>query len=177
MPELTEWDSFYVIVASAAGGLIGLQFVVMTLIADRPPPRASEASAAFGTPTIIHFSTVLLLSALLRAPWRSIENPSAFLILIGLAGVLYVIVVIRRMCTQTAYKPELEDWLFHALVPAVAYALLALSAFAARSHTHHALFGVGAAALLLLFTGIHNAWDAVAYHVLVNRAGTDTERR
>jgi hypothetical protein len=27
--------------------------------------------------------------------------------------------------------------------------------------TREALFGVGAAALLLLFIGIHNAWDAV----------------
>ena len=25
-----------------------------------------------------------------------------------------------------------------------------------------------AAALLLLFIGIHNAWDAIAYHVFVN---------
>jgi hypothetical protein len=33
MSELTEWDSFHVIVGSAAGALIGLQFVVMTLIA------------------------------------------------------------------------------------------------------------------------------------------------
>jgi len=27
MPELAAWDSFYVIVGSAAGALIGLQFV------------------------------------------------------------------------------------------------------------------------------------------------------
>jgi hypothetical protein len=33
------------------------------------------------------------------------------------------------------------------------------------------LFAVGAAALLLLFVGIHNAWDAVTYHVFVNREG------
>lgn len=36
MPELAKWDSFYVIVGSAAGALIGLQFVVMTLIANEP---------------------------------------------------------------------------------------------------------------------------------------------
>jgi len=36
-----------------------------------------------------------------------------------------------------------------------------------------ALFGVGAAALLLLFTGIHNAWDAVAYHVFVGKRDTN----
>ncbi len=36
MPELAEGDSFHVIVGSAASALIGLQFVVMTLIAERP---------------------------------------------------------------------------------------------------------------------------------------------
>jgi hypothetical protein len=35
------------------------------------------------------------------------------------------------------------------------------------------LFGVGAAALLLLFTGIHNTWDAVTYHIFVNKSGED----
>ena len=39
MSELAPWDSFCVIVGSAAGALIGLQFVVMTLIAERPPLR------------------------------------------------------------------------------------------------------------------------------------------
>jgi hypothetical protein len=28
-----------------------------------------------------------------------------------------------------------------------------------------ALFGVGAAALLMLFIGIHNAWDTTTWHV------------
>ena len=31
------------------------------------------------------------------------------------------------------------------------------------------MFAVGGAALLLLFVGIHNSWDAIAYHVLVRR--------
>jgi len=54
MPELAEWESVYMIVGSAAGALIGLQFVVMTLIAERPPLRAAEAGAVFATPTIAH---------------------------------------------------------------------------------------------------------------------------
>src|SRR6058998_2956583 len=45
MSEFAEWDSFYVIVGSAAGALIGLQFVVLTLIAERPPLRAADAGA------------------------------------------------------------------------------------------------------------------------------------
>ena len=68
MAGLTEWESFYAIVCSSAGALIGLQFVVLTLIADRPVKEVGEASAAFATPTIAHFGAVLLLSAILSAP-------------------------------------------------------------------------------------------------------------
>jgi hypothetical protein len=43
-----------------------------------------------------------------------------------------------------------------------------VAALAAPSRTHEALLGVGTAAVLLLFIGIHNAWDAVSYHVFVS---------
>jgi hypothetical protein len=128
----------------------------------------ADAGAAFATPTIVHFGSALLLSALLRAPWRSIAPAAAFWGLIGVTGAVYSVIVVRRMRVQSIYRPQFEDWLFHVLLPFAAYASLGLAAFAASSHTREALFGVGAAALLLLFVGIHNAWDSVAYHVLVN---------
>jgi hypothetical protein len=168
LPELVEWESFYVIVGSAAGALIGLQFVVLTLIAERPQLASPEAGAAFATPTIVHFGTVLLLSAVLRVPWHGVGAFALFWGVVGLAGIAYGVVVARRMRMQDAYRPVLEDWLFHLALPVAAYALLALSALAAPSHAHEALFGVAGAVLLLLFIGIHNAWDAIAYHVLVN---------
>jgi len=65
--------------------------------------------------------------------------------------------------------------LFHLVLPLAAYAMLALSSFTVHAHTREALFGVGAATLLLLFIGIHNAWDAVIYHVFVNIRGTKAE--
>jgi len=175
--ELAKRDSFYVIVGSAAGALIGLQFVVMTLVAQRPPIRAAEAGAAFATPTIVHFGTTLLLSALLRAPWQTIIIPAALWGVVGLGGVVYAAIVVRRMRRQTVYEPEFEDWLFHVALPVGAYALLVLAAFAAPFVTRKALFGVGGAVLLLLFLGIHNAWDAIAYHVYVNMRDTDAEPR
>jgi hypothetical protein len=78
MSELAKWDNFYLIVGSAAAGaLIGLQFVVVTLIAERPARRVAEAGAAFATPTIVHFATALLLSAVLMVPWGSIFPAAA----------------------------------------------------------------------------------------------------
>ncbi|MGN6451455.1 MAG: hypothetical protein ACTHL7_00030, partial [Steroidobacteraceae bacterium] len=161
--------SFYVIVGSAAGALVGLQFVVMTLIAERPPVRSPEAGSAFATPTVLHFSSVLLLSAVLRAPWRAISPVAALWGLLGLAGTAYALLVAWRVRRQTVYRPVFEDWSFHVLLPLLAYATLALTALGAPLHVRGALFGVGAAALLLLFIGIHNAWDTVSYYVFVQR--------
>jgi hypothetical protein len=172
VPILTEWESFYVIVGSSAGALIGLQFVVLTLIAESPIVKdMKRASSAFATPTIVHFGTVLLISAVLSAPWHTIGPAAILWGGLGLAGVIYVIVVIRRMQVQTAYSPEFEDRLFHVLLPFAAYAALLGSAYAAPTNADVALFSVAAAALLLLFIGIHNAWDAVTYHVFSRKQG------
>ena len=177
MPEFVEWESFYIIVGAAAGALIGLQFVVLTLIAEGPSIRGeAQTSAAFLTPTIVHFSSALLLSALVRVPWQSIPPATVLWGLTGLAGLAYTVIVARRMRKQAAYKPQFEDWLFHVLLPIAAYAILVLSAIAAPSHTHEALLGVGASTLLLLFIGIHNAWDGVAYHVFVTRRKAETKQ-
>jgi hypothetical protein len=167
MTALSGWENFYVVVGSAAGALIGLQFVVMTLVAQRPPIRATEAVDAFGTPTIVHFAAVLFLSAVVSVPWHEIGSASAVWGLAGFSGIVYEVVVSRRMRLQTTYQPVIEDWLFHFLLPLAAYAMLAGSAFVAQFHARPALFILGAATLLLLFVGIHNAWDAVTYHVFV----------
>jgi uncharacterized membrane protein YdcZ (DUF606 family) len=167
MPDLSQWDSFYVIVGSAAGALIGLQFVVMTLLADSPSLPNPVAGAAFGSPTIVHFSVALLLSAIVRVPWPGMAVFAWVLGMMGLLGVIYIVIVARRMISQNAYRPDLEDWTFHALIPGLAYALLLAAGLEEPAHANGAMFGVGAAALLLLFGGIHNSWDAVAYHVYV----------
>ena len=168
MPELAAWDSFYVIVGSAAGALIGLQFVVVTLIAQRPTPASPDGSAAFGTPTVVHFGTALLLAALSRAPWPSIAAPAVLWVVVGCGGIAYVAIVLRRMRRQGVYEPQFEDWLFHIVLPMAAYAVLTVSAFAVLL-AREALFGIAAASLLLLFIGIHNAWDAVSYHVFFSK--------
>jgi len=169
MPNLAEWDSFYVIVGSAAGALIGLQFVVMTLIADSPSIPNPVAGAAFGSPTIVHFGMTLLLSAIVRVPWPNPHVLAWVLGGLGVLGVIYMAIVVHRVMSQNAYKPDLEDWTFHIIIPGLAYALLLASGVEEPMHGNAAMFGVGAAALMLLFDGIHNAWDTVAYQVYFAR--------
>jgi len=165
---LTAWESFYVIVGSSAAALTGLQFVVMTLssefnIADEGTTRA------FGTPTIVHFCAVLLLSALLSAPWQSMSNLAAVLVICGVAGLVYTSLVIRHTRRQRSYKPVLEDWIWHSALPLIAYGVLFVTALTLDKHPHSSLFTIAATSLLLLFIGIHNAWDAVTYVAIQRR--------
>src|SRR5262249_47541346 len=146
------------------------QFVVITLIADTTLIEGMEdAAAAFASPNIVHFSAALFVSAALSAPWQGTTLAAIIAGLPGVAGLIYEFVVVRRMLQQKGYAPVMEDGLFNMFLPILAYAALTGSALLLRSAAHEALFGFAAAALLLLFIGIHNAWDAVTYHVFVAR--------
>ena len=175
---LAGWENFYVIVGSSAGALIGLQFVVITLIADMPISRAdAQAGGAFATPSVVHFGVVLLLSAMASVPWTGLAPLAVLWGFVGLGGILYTAIVARRLRRQTSYKPVFEDRLSHVLLPFGAYVTLVVSAAVAHSHRRAALFLAAVPALLLLFIGIHNAWDAVTYHVFVRKRETQEAER
>jgi len=75
--------------------------------------------------------------------------------------VTYAVIVVRRARRQTDYQPVLEDWLWYVVFPLVSYAVLVVMALLLLGNP--ALFGIGAVTVLLLFIGIHNAWDTVTY--------------
>lgn len=161
-----NWESFYVIVGSSAGALTGLQFVVMALIADSRRNPSSDTISAFGTPTIVHFCVVLVLSAILSAPWPGLTGPSWLLGAAGAIGLVYVGMITLRTTRQKEYKPVLEDWVFHSILPGIAYALLLAGGILMMSRTTIALFMIGTMTVILLLVGIHNSWDTVTYIVV-----------
>ena len=165
---LPGWESFYVIVGSSGAALTGLQFVVIALVAEASKRSTTREIEAFGTPTVVHFAAVLLVSAVLSAPWGELSNAAILLGILGVTGLGYAAIVTRRARRQSGYRPVLEDWIWHAALPFVAYATLLGSAIALGRHASDALFVIAAAVLLLLFIGIHNAWDAVTF-VAVDR--------
>lgn len=169
MSALSAWDSFYIIVGPAAGALIGLQFVVMTLMAERPPAGVAEAGRAFATPTVAHLAACLLVAALVRVPWPVAVLATWACGAAGVCGLIYMGLLVLRMRQQHAYRMDNEDRIFHVLLPFLSYGVLASSAILALSHFELALFCVGLASLVLLFASIHNAWDGVAYQVYVLR--------
>jgi hypothetical protein len=173
---LAAWESFYVIVGSSGAALTGLQFVVMALVAEARKKSTTLEIDAFGTPTVVHFSAVLLIAAILSAPWQEVASAGLALGACGVGGVIYAALTIRRARRQRGYRPVLEDWIWHAALPSAAYATLLIAATVIVRHTAGALFVIGAMAMLLLFVGIHNAWDTVTY-ITVDRMNAVVEER
>ena len=163
---LGQWENFYIIVGSSAGALTGLQFVVMALVADLPTRADASTIDTFGTPTVVHFCAVLLVSSMLSAPWPALSQAATAIGILGGAGVIYSLIVVRRARNVTGYKPEMEDWIFHCVLPLVAYVTLLAAGITLTFRHVPALFGVALFALILLFVGIHNAWDTVTYVTL-----------
>ncbi len=165
LSPLATWQTFYTIIGSAAATLTGLMFVVVTLIAGVRVrvSSPSEAFATFNTPNVVHFGAALLFAAILSAPWQALWNAGLLLGLCGLGGVTYVVIVVRRVRRQTDYQPVLEDWLWHTVLPLVSYTALLVAAMLLPGRPAPALFVIAAVTVLLLFIGIHNAWDNVLY--------------
>jgi hypothetical protein len=180
-PLLTPWQNFYVISGTSAGALTGLQFVVMALLAQSRTARMPEIRA-FGSPTVVHFCAALLISGIMSAPWPTLSGVETALAACGALGLIYGVTVVKRTKQQSGYKPDREDWFWYAALPLFAYAALLMAAILPASDHTMALFLIAAITLVLIFDGIHNAWDATTYHVAARsqrqrEAPVDTEPR
>ncbi|HEU4784628.1 MAG TPA: hypothetical protein VFS83_14900 [Ktedonobacterales bacterium] len=181
MAPLSGWENFYVIVGSSAGALTGLMFVVITLVAGNAARQSGGGElAAYGTPNVVHFCAVLFLSAMLAAPWESLHVVGVLLVVAGIAGAVYATIiawrVIRRAGLADSYDPVFEDWLWFVTLPLVAYGALVVAAFLFLVDPTPALFVIGAAMILLLSIGIHNAWDTVTY-IATERLPSPTDEK
>lgn len=169
MSSLTAWADFYLIIGTAAATLTGLMFVVITLIVGTAR-RSSTGLGIYSTPTVVHFAATLLITVLLSAPWPERWQASIPLGLLGLTGLAYGVVVLRRALATAhnePYRPVLEDWLCHAILPLVGYATVLVAAFVLPLHPVPALFAVGTVSVLFIVLGIHNAWDIVTFITMV----------
>src|SRR5437870_5125493 len=157
----TAWENFYVIIGSSAAALTGLQFVVVVLGAEAR--SLGPEVGAFGTPTVVHFCAVLLVSAILSVPWRAVGHAGLALDAVGVAGIVYMAVVVRRARAQTRYVPVLEDWLWHCAFPLIAYVTLLVAALVLERDPPMCLLLVGATALLPRFIRLSNPRGAVPH--------------
>jgi hypothetical protein len=163
---LTSWQNFYVIIGTAGATLTGLMFVVITLVAQirGQAPASRSGISIFSTPNVAHFGAGLLIAGILSAPWQALWHAALLLGLVGLAGVVWVIIVLwLARHSLSEYQLVRSDWLWYTVLPLVSYTALLVAAIMLPIQPSLALFVIAAGTMLLLFIGIHNAWDVVTY--------------
>src|SRR5689334_14380870 len=111
---LHGWENFFIMAGTAAATLTGLLFVVITLGIQLSASRAAGGVQAFVTPTLVHFSGVLLQTLTVLAPWRSPWPPGVILGLCGIAGLAYVMAVIHKLRRLDFVALDLWDWMAYA---------------------------------------------------------------
>jgi hypothetical protein len=179
---LNDWQSFYVLVGSSAAALTGLTFVVITISAERGEITGSASARLTGlrvfiTPTAVHFCTALWLSALMCMPGQTPGVLEALLMATGLAGLVYCATLLRPMLARSfGYKPFVSDWIWNAVLPVTAYLALAAAGFIIPHEPGLSLYMTGGVVLLLLFIGIHNAWDVVVWMTTERHAHRERQR-
>ena len=162
---VAHWQNFYVVTGSSAGALTGLQFVVITLVAQARAGDDVRNIHAFGTPTVIHFCTALLLSALMTAPWESVAALGGVLAGCGVAGIAYAIRVFWH-ARRAAYRPDRADWFWYLILPPIAHLILLGSALLIWWAMPWSLVLVAVDVLIFLSLGVHNSWDTVTYLII-----------
>lgn len=161
---LAGWDNFYVITGSSAGGLTGLTFVVIALSADAKKASLSGLRA-YVTPTIVHFGSVLALAVYLSMPHQVVVSLSLAFGCLGCGGLAYVVFIAANIGRLSqSYMPVREDWIWNVILPAIVYGTLLAMAFLIWRRPQVSMYGVAAVSVLLMFIGVHNAWDIAVWN-------------
>jgi hypothetical protein len=158
------WDGFYLLTGSAAAGLTGLMFVVASLTTNHSRDLALRGAKIYMTPTLFHFATVLVLSALTAVPGL-VPNAAGLVVgAAGVAGAVYGVRITREIRKSTGLPPaHWSDLWFYGVAPCVLYVALIAAAVVVGASTAGALYFLGAVVMALLLAAIRNAWDLVTW--------------
>ena len=174
LAQLADWANFYVITGSAAAGLTGLTFVVIALVSEARRVN-SVGLDTFITPTIVHFGTVLTLAAFMCVPHQTTLSMTLGLGTVGVGGLAYTARITANVHHNLGqYVPVWEDWLWTVALPCLSYGALCTAAVLIVHHADGALYGAAGASVMLLFIGIHNAWDIAVWMSLRKHDETGT---
>jgi hypothetical protein len=165
---LQPWQNFYVLVGTAAATLTGLMFVAVTFGSSLVTKETSESTRAFLDPPYLHFVQVLLTACLVLMPTMSPGVLGVLLILVG--GVRFVglyTVFIRYREAQRAHGDiELSDWVLSIVLPLLCHLAIIATGAGFVAGDAAALTGLAAVSVILLFVGIHGAWELLVWMAL-----------
>ena len=169
--NLERWHDFYVMVGGSAAALVGATFVVATLAGNIE--KRSIGIRGFITPATVHLGSVLIGSAILMVPTLTTLFLALLLGVGGLAGVVYGVIIYLRI---TTLKVDLIDRCWYGILPIVIYGMLGASAVLIFVRDiAYGLELIAAALVVLLITGMRNAWDMATFMILGGPSAPDND--
>jgi hypothetical protein len=175
MPPVTDvmhqWHDFYILVGTASATLVGLMFIAASIGAQLFREENRAAMEAFISPTVVHFSSTLFMSIFAVVPVHSELPLASLLVLVGLAGLVFSARVWVQILIRRSFNVDMTDRLFYALIPCIGHLLVVVGGLMLIMRPDLGLDVLAAAALILLFAGIRNAWDMTTWIVLRTPVG------
>jgi len=158
-----HWDSFFLLIGGAAGALIGLLFIVVTLIRGGDSGARLRGASVYMTPTVAHLAIVLTVSALATAPGSPISAAGVIFGACALVCLGFSTRSLAMLATGAMKAAHWSDLWAYGVAPfAVSMALLA-STTAIWFAPDLAARGIAASLIATLLMAIRNAWDLVTW--------------
>jgi hypothetical protein len=161
-----DWHDFDVLVGTAAATLVGLTFVAASIGASVFTEKDRSALKAFISPTVVHFTTVLVIAVVALVPTHEWHTLATLLALVGVAGAVYSVNVWIELFIHRRFNVDIVDRLFYAAIPLIGHLLLLLAAFFLWRQSEAGLDLLAAGQVTLLLAGIRNAWDMMIWIVI-----------
>jgi len=161
-----DWHDFDLLIGTAAATLVGLMFVAASIGASVFTEKSRAAMQAFISPTVVHFTTVLVIAVLAVVPTHEWVTLAGLLALVGLAGAIYSAKLWIQLFVHRRFDVDIVDRLFYAAIPLVGHLLLLAAAFLLLRQSEAGLDLLAAGQITLLLAGIRNAWDMMIWIVI-----------
>ena len=160
---IEHWHDFDLMVGTAAATLVGLMFVAASIGASIYTEKNRAGIQAFISPTVVHFTSVLVLALIALVPTHEWLTLAGLLALVGVAGGLYSANLWMQLFVRRRFDVDIVDRLFYAALPLLGYLLLLFAAFFLLRQSQAGLDLLAAAQITLLLAGIRNAWDMMMW--------------
>jgi len=155
------WHEFYLMAGGAAAVLIGLIFVVISLMQDRPRSQVLAGTRLYMGPIVLGVSFVLALSAAALTPGITLHqfaSVTAVVAVWGLARAVYSTVGIGRL-----KEVHWTDVWFYGVFPVAIYLAIGVVAAALWAGCWWAQKALAAMITLALLLAIRNEWDLITW--------------
>ena len=160
--QLETWHEFYILVGTAGLTLTGLLFVVISLGPRVTADRHTTSVRAFVSPNAVFFTTALVISSLFLVPGLSAPVIGVLLCVDASASLAYLAYT-RAHQRWRQHNLPLVDWIWFVAMPLLGYLFILFAGVGFLVDASFAIHGVAAALILLVVTGIRNAWHLVLW--------------